>query len=104
MISPKDLPEDKETAKAWIKSHQQQANKMLDAGILGRFFGSTRNAPVYIASFVAILMLISGIVYSFCATKYQFKLEVKDYWAIITPFITTALGFIIGKRMEDNNG
>ena len=92
-------PESESTSKARIKSAEEIKKRIIDAGLLGKFFGTNKNVSLYIAAFIAIIMLISGICYSFIATN-TYSLSSKDFWTIISPFITTSLGFIIGKKYD----
>lgn len=92
-------PESEGTSKARIKSEEEIKKRIIDAGFLGKFFGTNKNVSLYIAAFIAITMLAAGVCYSFIATS-TYSLTPKDFWTIISPFITTALGFIIGKKWD----
>jgi hypothetical protein len=65
----------------------------LEAGWLGKFFGSGKNAPLNIAGFVVVVLVIVGCVNLFV----QSNLPSGDYWKIIGPLITLVLGFLFGK-------
>lgn len=65
----------------------------LEAGFLGRCFGSRANAPMNIAGSLIFLLTISGIVVLFCSSS----IPPADYWKIIVPIITLALGYVFGK-------
>jgi len=67
--------------------------KKLDAGIMGRFFGSTTWAAASIAWTTIFLLTISGISIIFITCSIQ----PADYWKIISPIITLALGYLFGK-------
>ena len=70
--------------------------KKIDAGIMGRIFGSTQWAAASIA-WVSIFMLIfSGILVLF----YPGSVKPVEYWKIIAPLITLALGYLFGKSSE----
>ena len=99
MLSNVLPPESEGTSKARIKSQEEIKKRIIEAGLLGKFFGTNKNASLYIAAFIAIIMLIAGICYSFYAPC-DSSLSAKDFWTIISPFITTALGFIIGRKSE----
>jgi hypothetical protein len=99
MINDKLPSESASASKARIKSEEEIKKRVIEAGLLGRLFGTNRNVSLYISAFIAIIMLIAGICYSFLIPNNS-NLTVKDFWTIISPFITTALGFIIGKKWE----
>lgn len=64
----------------------------LDAGTLGKFFGTGSMAPTNIAGFVLVLLLVGGMLAMFIETK----MPAADYWKLAAPIITGALGFIFG--------
>lgn len=65
----------------------------LEAGSLGRFFGSPQRAASSIAWITIFLLVISGIIALFGTCS----IAAPDYWKIITPIITLAFGFLFGK-------
>jgi acetaldehyde dehydrogenase (acetylating) len=74
-----------------------QSKKMdLDAGALGKFFGSPSNARMNIAGITVCLLTLSGIIIIFLPAGYC-KIAPADYWNIIAPIITLILGYIFGK-------
>ena len=99
MLSNLSPPESESTSKVRIKSQEEIQKRVIEAGFLGRLFGTNKNVSLYIAAFISISMLFAGIAYSFFASS-TVSLPPKDFWTIISPFITTALGFIIGKKVD----
>jgi len=76
------------------------ASKRLDleSGWVGKIWGNDNNAPMNIAGTLAMVSLLLGLV--FTATNFGCS-DVKDkyyIWSVLSPIITTALGFIIGKK------
>lgn len=69
----------------------------LEAGLLGKCFGSKLNAPSNIAGFFVIIMALSGIAVLFTTCS----IPANEYWKIITPLITMSLGYIFGKSSKD---
>lgn len=69
----------------------------LDAGILGKCFGSKSNAPSNIAGFFLVIMTVSGIAVLFISSA----IPAGEYWKIITPLITMSLGYIFGKSSKE---
>jgi hypothetical protein len=75
-------------------------------GLLGGIWGVSSNVPNNIAGFIAIVLTIAGI--AFTAFKInspidEKSLSVKDFWSLITPLITLAIGYLFGdkKKGED---
>ena len=75
-----------------------EAKKLdLDAGILGKIFGSASNAPSNIAGLTILLLLcisLYGTVYP------SNTLSVADLWKITTPIITMILGYLFGRNTD----
>ena len=70
--------------------------RKLDAGFMGRIFGTTTWAAASIA-WVSIFMLIgSGILVLFVTCSVQ----PIEYWKIIGPIITLALGYLFGRSSK----
>ena len=69
----------------------------LDAGWLGRCFGSGKNAPMNIAGTLVLLLLASGIAVLF----FQSAIPASDYWKIIVPLLTLVMGYVFGKSSKE---
>jgi len=87
---------DKSTEPASYKAASENDLKKLkiDVGFVGQLIGSKPSAPSNIAAIFILLLLIPGIVDLFCKSQ----LEPERYWAIISPLLTLALGYIFGKN------
>jgi len=66
----------------------------LDAGVVGGFFGSTPRAASSIAWVMIFLLVCSGILILFISCS----IPPVEYWKIISPLITLALGYLFGRR------
>lgn len=66
----------------------------LDAGILGRLFGTGSAAPSNIAGIAVLLLLGAGVATVFMDTKWP----ASEYWKIAGPIITLILGYLFGKN------
>ena len=77
-----------------IKPLLDHANRDLDRGTLGRFFGSPQQSAASIAWVVIFLLTCSGIAVLF----FKSFVPAIDYWTIITPIITLALGYLFGGK------
>jgi hypothetical protein len=93
------LPRDKELAKQVIENQNELDRIKTERGWLGGIWGVPTNIPNNIAAFSIVLLLITGIGYTFL--NYDKKpetlnLSIKDLWSIITPFMTLAIGYLFG--------
>lgn len=60
-----------------------------EGGIMGKFLGTKKeNVAMNIALIICLVLVIIGAISQFAG---------KDYWEVIIPAITTALGYIFGK-------
>jgi len=66
----------------------------LEAGILGSFLGSPQRAASSIAWIMIFLLVCSGIFASFAPCSIQ----PVEYWKMVGPFITLALGYLFGSN------
>ena len=69
----------------------------LEAGWLGRCFGTSNNAPMNIAGLVVVVLLAAGLATMFI----QSALPAAEYWKIAVPLITLVMGFIFGKGSKE---
>jgi hypothetical protein len=65
----------------------------LEAGWLGKIFGSAMNAPTNIAGLILCLFFASIIVVLFLETR----MEAIEYLKLVLPVITLVLGYLFGK-------
>lgn len=76
-----------------------EAKKLdLDAGLLGKCFGSKANAPSNIAGCLLVVLITSGVAVLFVTSN----IPPSEYWKMITPLITMSLGYIFGKSSKDS--
>lgn len=66
----------------------------LEAGMIGRFFGTGSAAPTSIAGLTVTILLAAGVAIMFIETKFP----AKEYWTIAAPIITLALGYVFGRK------
>lgn len=71
---------------------EQEMN--LEAGLLGKCFGAKSRAPFNIAGVLIIFLAFIGGVILFVPAS----ISAKEYWSLILPVITLALGYIFGKE------
>jgi len=100
----KNLPPDPNIASQIIKHTSKHKESQLRAGWLGKFFGTNSRVPVYIAGLAILLLLITGIIYTFLSLdnngpSYE---NVIKLWGLIAPLITLSLGYIFGKGSRGN--
>jgi hypothetical protein len=68
----------------------------LEAGWLGRFFGSGTTAPLNIAGLLVLLLGGSGVAVLF----FQSAIPAGEYWKIIVPLLTLVMGYVFGKSSK----
>lgn len=68
----------------------------LEAGMLGKFLGSPQRAASSIAWVMIFLLICSGILTLF----FSCAINATEYWKIIAPLITLALGYLFGRKSE----
>ena len=71
----------------------------VEAGMMGKLFGTGANAPVFIAGFVLIIFSLFGLSITALMIYPGNKGDaLKDLWVFIGPVITLALGYIFGGK------
>ncbi len=65
----------------------------LEAGWLGKVFGSSTNAPTNIAGFILFLFFLSIMIVLF----FQTRMEAVEYPKLVLPVITLVLSYLFGK-------
>lgn len=65
----------------------------LDAGILGRLFGSAANAPTNVAGVVVVVLSLATVV-----TLLRSSLSPTEALQLLVPMITLVLGYLFGKQ------
>ena len=68
----------------------------LEAGWLGRFFGSGETAPLNIAGLLILLLGGSGVAVLFL----QSAIPAGEYWKIIVPLLSLVMGYVFGKSSK----
>ena len=65
-------------------------------GLLGRLFGNkAENISLYIAFVICLALIVVGVVYICISPEYKQNTNL-EFWQIIGPIITGALGYIFG--------
>lgn len=70
-------------------------------GWVGKFWGDGNNSAINIAGILILLLVAIGATYTFlmiCKSWNESHNQVIDFWNIIVPLITLALGYLFGKR------
>ncbi len=65
----------------------------LDAGYLGRLFGSAKNSPQNIAGVVVVILVLAGV----GALFLKQDAIATELWRIIAPILSVTLGYLFGK-------
>ena len=77
--------------------HQQQKERR---GWVGKIWGEGNNSIINIAGMLILLLLIIGATYTFILVSkgvVETHQQVLDFWNVIIPIITLALGYLFGK-------
>ncbi len=71
-------------------------NAEKETGFLGRLFGNrSENISLYIAFIISVALIIVGLIYICISPDYKENTNL-EFWQIIGPIITGALGYIFG--------
>jgi hypothetical protein len=73
----------------------EQTRMSLEAGVLGKIFGSSMNAPTNIAGFVVGILTLTIIVVG--VLFMPSKISVLEYLDKMLPIMTRILGYLFGK-------
>lgn len=116
LITPKTEPQNskvefnvsKELGKAIIDAKIKERKiendeKKLERGWLGKFFGGKENSSNNIAGLFILILLGLGLLYTSAMLIYSPEdthQQVLDFWGILNPLITLALGYIFGHHTK----
>lgn len=77
-------------------NHANEGKK--NFGLIERLFGNhSKNITLYITFIILVLLIMVGLIYIFLSLKYT-QTTGLEFWQIIGPIITCALGYIFGAR------
>jgi len=94
-----DLPTDHRLASKIITENAKTEFHKAQLGVLGRFFGSSENVRLYIVGLIAVVILFIALVYTLMPSNWRSDtFGIKEMWTIITPIITTIVGYLIGSK------
>jgi hypothetical protein len=81
----------------------------LKLGWFGKILGGASNLPLNVAGAVVLILLLIGIgatiavIWVGLHSCNQINTNtLKDIWSVLTPIITLTIGYLFGKRTEDN--
>lgn len=100
-----NLPTDPKTSQKIIDKTFEANNHERELGSLGKFFGSGETVKMNISGLTILILIITGVGYTvgvlcFDTSSNSKAVGIIDFWGIITPIITLALGFIFGKTQK----
>lgn len=105
-FNAQDLPSDPKTSHKIIDKTFEANQAENELGVLGKFFGSGDTVKMNIAGLLIFVLLFAGICYSAIillnssVSNNSKAVSIVEFWGIITPLITLALGFIFGKHQK----
>lgn len=86
------------TLDSYFEQHESENEK--STGILGKLFGNkSENICLYIAFIICVSLILVGLIYILLPPKYKQNNDI-EFWQIIGPIITGALGFIFGANSK----
>lgn len=97
------LPKDPETSHKIIDATIEENKLDKELGRLGKFFGSGESVRLNITGLLIIILILTGILYTitilcFNLSNNTYAISISNFWSIITPIITLALGYLFGKK------
>jgi len=102
-INPELLKDTKLVSK-YLDHETETAKIITERGWLGNFWGSTSSIPNNIAATLILISILTGLVYTYCAFNSppnSNNISIKDFWSIMSPFITLPLGYLFGMKKKD---
>lgn len=79
---------------AFLEARADSKDK--ETGILGKLFGNkSENISLYIAFIISMSLILVGLIYICFSPEYKQNSNL-EFWQIIGPIITGALGYIFG--------
>lgn len=101
-----NLPKDKFLAKQVIENQNEIEKIKLERGLLGGIWGNSEKIPNNIAALLILILLLTAIIYTYCLIGLptdKISLPIKDFWEIIAPLITLAIGYLFGGISKKTN-
>jgi len=71
------------------------AERKLEAGVIGKLFGTGNNAPKNIAGLVILILIVGGLV------AYFLNGDAGALFEIVIPIVTLGLGYLFGEKMAE---
>jgi hypothetical protein len=105
MANEFNLPNDPLLAGKIIDSNNEIIKKKVEHGFLGLFWGSSSSIPNNIAALTIVVLVFFGVIYSVSISNTKTEeigLTIKDCWAIISPIIMLAFGYLFGENTKKN--
>lgn len=75
------------------KSQQRRKKSFFE-----KIFGPSKSLSVYMAGFIAIMLIIDIVVLTFMN-----RIEYENFWSMSTHIITCCLGYLFGSKNNENN-
>ena len=95
-----NLPKDKKLASQALEIEKSDKDLDRKLGFLGKFFGHGNNVVLYIVALITIILVLIGSIYTLIVLVKPIndtKMSPIEFWTVLSPFITTGIGFLAGK-------
>lgn len=89
------LPDNPTIAQKVLDNQQEKDLRSSEIGWLGKIWGVSSSIPNNVAALVIVVLLLVGCIMTYLINDYK---DIKDLWAIISPLITLALGYLFGEK------
>lgn len=90
------LPQNPKLATQALDIEKSDKELERQLGYIGKIFGHGNNVVLYIVALITIFLVLIGGAYSFFPVN-ESNMKPDELWKILTPFITTGIGYIAGK-------
>ena len=83
----------------------KEESRKEERGFLGKVWGSIEHSSNNIAGLFIILLLIIGAAYTCCMfhDSPENHTKILEFWGMISPLLTLALGYLFGRGQNVNN-
>lgn len=95
-INYNNLPRDTGLASQALEIERKDKELDRKLGYIGKLFGHGNNVTLYVSTILTLFLVLIGSIYSFFPIN-EGNMKPTELWKILTPFISTGFGFVVGK-------
>ena len=90
------LPQNPKLATQALDIEKSDKELQRQLGYIGKFFGHGNNVVLYVVGIITMFLVLIGGLYTFYPVN-ESNMKPNELWKILSPFITTGIGYIAGK-------